>query len=264
MAWVQDAAKGGTVSASVPVRFWEIDFLRGLAVCLMILLHLLDDLYYFCGFKGIHPLAWMVWQRVTAGIFIILAGISLSLNRSRGEKLGIKSPHWFLRHSLLRGIKIFAWGMAVTLVTRAFLREGFVRFGVLHFLGLAMIAGIPFVKLRYENLWLGLFSLGIGSYFARFQLKTAWLFWLGIRPRNFFSVDYFPFFPWFGLVLWGIFIGNTLYRDAERRFDLHDYHNPAIRWGCFLGRNSLVLYLIHQPLFIAVLYSLGLIKGFRG
>lgn len=261
---VQDVAKSGSAPVIVPARFWEIDFLRGLAVCLMILLHLLDDLYYFCGFRGIHPFVWMVWQRVTAGIFIILAGISLSLNRSHADMLGTKLPHGFLHHNLRRGIKIFAWGIVVTLVTRAFLRVGFVRFGILHFLGLAVIAALPFVKLRYENLWLGLICLGIGSYLARFQLGVPWLLWLGLKPRNFFSVDYFPFFPWFGLVLWGIFIGNILYRDSQRRFHLNDYsHNSAIRWGCFLGRNSLVLYLIHQPLFIAILYSLGLIKGFR-
>lgn len=258
----RDVAEG--ISESVSVRFWELDFLRGIAVCLMVLLHLWDDLYFFCGFKGLHPLIWMVWQRVTAGIFIILAGVSLSLSSSRATARGIQSSDGFpvrARHNLQRGIKIFGWGMTVTLVTRLFLREGFVLFGVLHFLGLAIAVSFPFLKLRYENLWLGLACLGIGSYFARFQLEVPWLLWLGLKPRNFFSVDYFPFFPWFGLVLWGIFIGNTLYHGSIRRFDLNDLHlYPAIRWGCFWGRNSLTLYLIHQPLFIVVLYSMGLIK----
>ncbi len=73
-------------------------------------------------------------------------------------------------------------------------------------------------------------------------------------------LDYFPILPWFGLVLVGIFLGNTLYRDYKRRFPIKDVSNhPISRAFIFLGRNSLIIYLLHQPILIAVLYLLGFV-----
>ena len=38
--------------------------------------------------------------------------------------------------------------------------------------------------------------------------RTIWLLPLGIHPATFFSVDYEPIFPWFGVVLIGMGLGE--------------------------------------------------------
>jgi len=69
-------------------RFWEIDFLRGLAIIMMILFHLLYDLNYFGEYNlNLHSGFWWYFARMTATIFILLVGISLTLSFSRAKKI---------------------------------------------------------------------------------------------------------------------------------------------------------------------------------
>ncbi len=73
-----------------------------------------------------------------------------------------------------------------------------------------------------------------------------------------YSVDYFPVFPWFGVFLIGIFLGNVLYPKYERRIQIPDLSRFfVVRFFCFLGRHSLTIYLLHQPILILLLYVLG-------
>jgi uncharacterized membrane protein len=81
---------------------------------------------------------------------------------------------------------------------------------------------------------------------------------LGFEPNFFFSFDYFPILPWYGVVLIGIFMGNLIYPESKRRFDIPDFSDNIIsRSLSFLGKHSLKIYLIHQPIIIMLLYALG-------
>jgi uncharacterized membrane protein len=101
----------------------------------------------------------------------------------------------------------------------------------------------------------------LGAYLKGFAFNFFWLSWLGFRPAQFYSVDYFPLLPWFGVVLMVIFFGNLLYSDYSRRFQLVDLSFfSGIKVLCFLGKHSLLIYLLHQPLIIAVLYLLGMVN----
>jgi uncharacterized membrane protein len=90
------------------------------------------------------------------------------------------------------------------------------------------------------------------------------LLWLGFVPYNFYTLDYFPIFPWFGLVLIGIFLGNKFYQDGKRGFKLPDLSGSFIvdLLGT-LGRNSLAIYLVHQPIIVATLFLLGIVPSLR-
>ncbi len=93
------------------------------------------------------------------------------------------------------------------------------------------------------------------------HVDTRWLTPIGITPQPYPAVDFFPLIPWFGVVLLGVFLGNLLYADNKRQFPL-----PA--WGDFfpfnalefMGRHSLVIYMIHQPIILLVLYLLGIVR----
>lgn len=244
-------------------RFWEIDSLRGFAIIMMIAYHLIYDLNYF-GVYNFNIYSGFFWYfaRATAFIFIFLVGISLTLSYSRA----IKSKEYSTEKELFakyskRGLRIFSWGLFITLVTWIFLGDDFIVFGVLHFIGISIILEYPFIKHGYLNLCLGILFIAVGLYLRNFTFDSYWLVWLGFIPHNFHTVDYFPLFPWLGVVSIGLFFGNLLYKNYIRKFELPDLSNfYLIRLFCFLGRNSLLIYLIHQPVLIILLYSFGILN----
>jgi uncharacterized membrane protein len=167
------------------------------------------------------------------------------------------------RPYLLRGLKIFGCGMLFTLVVWA-ARVGYVHFGVLHLIGFASIAAYPFLRERGLNffLWAVLFTGGYFLLTPRFDYP--WLLLLGLVPEAYYPNDYFPVIPYFGVVLLGIFLGNTLYGPEGRRFLLPDIsHWPPIRGLQWLGRHSLIIYLTHQLVLFGIfgiLVALGFIR----
>ena len=248
-------------------RFWEVDFLRGLAVILMIAYHFIFDLSFFQIYtlNLSYGLLWY-FPRVIAGIFILLVGISLYLSYSRAEisELYSRDRDFFLKY-LKRGVWIFSLGLVITLATWIFIREEFIIFGILHFVGLAIIIAFPLLKYnqryKYLNLFLGLLFVAAGFYINSFTFNFNWLLWLGFIPQNLVTVDYFPLLPWFGMLALGIFSGSVLYRNYHRQFKIPDLssHLP-VRLFTFLGKHSLIIYFIHQPILLLMLYFLGVLN----
>lgn len=238
-------------------RFWEIDVLRGIAIIMMVLYHLSYDLYFLGDFPiKIYSLSWTLFQRTTASLFLLLVGISLTISYSK-LKSKYQKKELFIRN-LKRGIKILAWGAVITIFTFIFLTNGVIIFGILHLIGVSIIISFPLLEYKYKNLVLGLIVILIGIYLSNFTFDTTYLLWLGFEPNSFFSFDYFPILPWYGVVLIGIFLGNLVYPESKRRFSIPDFSGNIISRGLsFLGKHSLKIYLIHQPLIILILYALG-------
>ena len=240
-------------------RFWEVDSIRGLAIIMMISYHFIFDLTFF----GIYPfdinsgLLW-IFARVTAFTFIFLMGVSLTLSSSRAQ---ITGEGKLFKKYFKRGIKIFSLGLLITIATFIFIPQEFIIFGVLHFIGISIILAYPFLKRKSLNLFLGIIFIIMGIYLGNFTFDFSWLVWLGFIPNTLQTVDYFPLLPWFGVVLIGLFFGNILYKDYIRQFEIPDLSkNYIIRIFTFLGRNSLIIYLIHQPILIIILYLLGVVN----
>jgi uncharacterized membrane protein len=184
-------------------------------------------------------------------MFILLAGISLTLSYSR---ISDKKPGEIRRKYFSRGLKIFGLGMVITLVTWAFIGQDFVLFGVLHLIGFSIILGQFLVKKSRLSLFLGISLILAGLFIQAFTFGFPWLAWLGLRPEGFYSVDYVPVLPWFGLFLIGTFMGNMLYPEGKRRFKMKDSNSRLLAPLRFLGRNSLVIYFLHQPVLILALW----------
>jgi len=240
-------------------RFWEIDFMRGVAIIMMVSYHSAFTLYYFDAFSiEVNKGYWRILGRSTAIIFILLVGISLTLSYSKTKHFKSKKEMWV--KYILRGVKIISWGLLITLITFIFLKEDYVRFGILHFIGLSIILGFPLIRYKIINLIIGSASILIGFYLESISISSSLLIWVGIHPNSFYTIDYFPLFPWFGLILFGIFLGNILYGGYKRAFNLPDLSNVSlVKFFTFMGRNSLILYLLHIPFIIIVMVLFGII-----
>jgi uncharacterized membrane protein len=146
----------------VEQRFWEVDAARGVAIAMMVVYHLTYDLDYFGGYDIESTSGfWARFADATAGAFLFLVGVSLAISYSRATA-GRPGRSLFGKY-LLRGIRILAYGMALTVVFLVF-GMGVVAFGILHLIGVSIILAYPLLRYRYVNLFLGLSIIAVGVY----------------------------------------------------------------------------------------------------
>ena len=199
---------------------------------------------------------WALFADVTAGLFLFLVGVSLAISRARTPLRG-----WRLFGKYLaRGLRILAYGVVLTSVFLV-LGMGIVAFGILHLIGVSIILAYPFLRLRFTNLVLGALIFAAGQYVLAQDLysQSFWLLPFGVVPEGVIMPDYRPLLPWFGVVLIGLFFGNAVYGDGRRPEITEDKAPVLARPLLPLGRNSLFIYLVHQPIIIALLAVLGVV-----
>jgi len=233
-------------------RYWGLDSVRGIAIVLMLAYHFFFDLNYFRVAEfGFRQPAWRAFQIIIGSLFLLVVGISLSISRARVKKLEEREIR---KKYLLRGLKIFAVGLLITAATWIYPNRGVIIFGILHMIGLSIILSIPFLKLKKANLALGLIFLAAGLFLREMRFAFPWLLWLGLVPRGFYTLDFYPLIPWFGLVLTGLFIGKHAYPGGLRSLKLTRLGNLVpFRFLSFLGRHSLLIYLLHQPVLVGII-----------
>jgi uncharacterized membrane protein len=237
-----------------------VDAARGVAIAMMVVYHLTYDLDYFGGYDIESTSGfWARFADATAGAFLFLVGVSLAISYSRATA-GRPGRSRFGKY-LLRGIRILAYGMALTAVFLVF-GMGVVAFGILHLIGVSIILAYPLLKYRFANLFLGLSLIAVGVYMRieGFSSESPWLLPFGVVPEGLVMPDYRPLLPWFGVVLLGVFAGNVVYGGGRRPALFAGKAPAAARPLLPPGRNSLFIYLIHQPILILLLAAFGVIE----
>lgn len=216
-------------------RFKELDFIRGLAILLMIVFHLIVDLKDFYSYNLEYLQGfWYAEGKLSAILFIFLCGLSSTLS------------HNSTRH----GIHIFIWAMLLTTITYAYNSDFYIRFGILHLLGLSLLLAPLLHSLQIRWLLIvGALSFFIGLLFSSHYTASPYLFPLGLQTSTFTSLDYYPLFPWFGFFVAGNIAGKHFYARKQPLFSI-----PFPKTITWLGRYSLAIYLIHQPILLAFLY----------
>jgi len=223
-------------------RIWELDFLRGIALVLMIYFHVIFDLVDIFGVKisytnGINYFI----GKISVILFIFISGISSTLSKS----------------NLKRGAQVFAIAMGITVVTHLVGNDLGVKFGILHLLGICMILYGLFKKVDSRILViLGLVIILAGLYFEGITLGNDYLFMFNLISPNFTSSDYYPLFPWMGIFLFGLVGGRYVYRDRKSILGFKLKDNPLL----MAGRNTLMIYIIHQPIILLILTGIFKLK----
>ncbi|MBI4174698.1 MAG: DUF1624 domain-containing protein [Candidatus Aenigmarchaeota archaeon] len=230
-------------------RFWEIDATRGIAVVLMVFFNYSFTLDYLRIYTITEVWGfWWLFPRLVAGAFILLAGISVTISYSRDSRI---------RKHLMRGIKIFGLGLLITAATYLLIPSATVWFGILHLIGTAIIISLLFMKWNPKLLiTAGIFAIILGALLESTAFGFPWLLWLGLMPYSFTTLDYFPLLPWLGVFMIGMAIGKLYYREGKRQFKIKELRTGTIG---FLGRHSLIIYLLHLPVLLVVLKILGLL-----
>lgn len=237
-------------------RIYFMDELRGIAIIAMILYHLFFSMYYIFNISLGNTLIgiFMPYEPLIAGVFIFLSGVSSSFSKS----------------NYLRGFKLLIVSLAITLVTAVIVPQLSIKFGILHFLACAIILFQILKKLIIKipvkigiaaSAVIFLLSFGVPQGYIGIKpvcyinlpwqiYKAYFLFPLGFPAPDFYSADYFPLIPWFFLFAAGGFAGIWAAKNSLPRF----MYKKKVPFLCFLGRHSLVIYIVHQPVIIGILW----------
>lgn len=247
-------------------RLWEIDCARTVAIAMMISYHVVYDFDFLGAPFGPDPFAgwWGALPEATASSFLFIVGVALWVTDARGR---VRSPkRWarWRRHAVRSG-RVMSAALLVTVVTFLLLPDRYVRFGILHAIAVSTLLAVPLLRIGLWNSAIGVGVIAVGVAVPEVDTDVPGGFVI-VRPEQFATVDYWPLLPWFGVVLLGVAAGSVLYPGGQRRpvmsaLAISDGRRlAAVNILAAPGRRSLWVYLVHQPVLIAVL-ALGLIIG---
>lgn len=245
-------------SKNLTDRVFLIDEVRGFAILCMVLYHAVFDLiilfqisfpFFFSGFMN-------TTRDVFAGLFIFISGAACR----------------FSSNNLKRGAVCFGLGLLMTLATFLVVPGELIVFGILHMLGISMmlfsllsplldkcrpVIAVPILAVLFLLTYqitsgtlsiLGLFSVSLPDELYR----TSFLFPFGFPSPEFRSADYFPLLPWLFVFLAGSFFGTRLKQRRCPAFFYRMHCRPL----AILGRYTLYLYLLHQPIIYGIMSAI--------
>ena len=200
-------------------RITELDLLRTLAIVLMLVYHTAYDLWAFFDYDiDLWGGTWQTVRIVTASIFLIVSG----------------AASHFSRNLLRRALIVLGCAMVITLITYVYDPDTFIYYGILHLIGMGMLILIPLRRLKE---WL----IPLGLALTLTPPLTP--------PQS--SLDFYSPTPWIGLMLLGSGIGYFLF--VRNQFSILNSQFSILRLP---AQHALLIYLLHQPLLLSILYLL--------
>lgn len=249
-------------------RAWELDFLRGVAVLMMLFMHASWDIRYEFGVDTFEYLEtgwfWAFVHPIIVVLFVGVSGICCTLSRN----------------NIKRGLKILGATLlldgATFIATKFIGIECLIIFNVLAVLtcGIFLYSLISFIERKCHikadtvNVVMGLIGLYIvicGCNIHEMDFSTTSLLFLPIGFQiagEPWMADYMPLFPWLGVFLIGCVIGRVCYKDKKTVFaGRGKFAKKIMRPVEFIGRHSLIIYLAHQPLVYGILFLVFMLIG---
>lgn len=170
-------------------------------------------------------------------------------------------------------MKLTLYGILISLLSVILLPNHAIWFGILNFLGAAILLHIVLAPLtnRLSPLAGVILALALHFLLRDIQLGIIGPGWdlpnvlyttylgapLGLPPVYFTSTDYFPILSWYPVFLCGTYLYRLFLQcpDCQRRARIHI---PVLSG---LGRHSIAVYLIHQPILLLICYLLMGLPG---
>ncbi len=245
-------------------RYYLLDSVRGICILGMILYHTLFDIVAFFGVPVSEGFMYAVdiVRDFGACCFICLSGICIHFGKRPVKRL----------------LLISGAALIVSLVTYVVMPELPVIFGILTFMAFASFIMLflkkPLDKLPaipsavscfilflltfevYHN-YIGFYSLklfGLPEFLYRNYFTAA----LGFPFEGFASSDYYPVLPWIFMFLFGFFLWKIMKRSNGLMYIM----GVRIRFLEKIGRFSLYIYVIHQPVVLGILLLVFKLAGF--
>ena len=217
------------------MRYLFIDNLRGIAFLLMVIHHI----FYFKNLSNGYLTSYAdnifvhLSGTIARTLFIFLVGLSLSISDNKIKK------------RIKRSVEILIHALIISFVTYIYYPDIFIRFGVLHFISIASLLGTYFIdKKKLTFICMFLFII-----LKPLSVNNSFIDTITGAKINYNMMDYFPLFPWFGLVLAGLFIGKN--SDLSKIEKLFNNNNLLTK----IGQNCLNLYTFHV-IFLIIIYNI--------
>ena len=265
-------------------RLLEIDLLKGCAVILMMIFHV----FYLPKYMGLDissdALILKIIARISQFIFITLVGVNMVISYQRNKKKNkdnndknkdnnkenkdnksygdlYKNNNTFKQ--IIRAGYILLAAMCISLVTYLLFDDWYVKFGILHFIGISLLLLFKFVDNNYVLipanilvlvLW-GLKTIGSGGglglykYFSWVPERLAFI--VGLYNTNFKAMDHFPIVPWIAVMINGILVGKLMYTKTKRNYPILKKINDKVEENkplqiiAKIGQYSFKIYLVH-------------------
>jgi len=221
-------------------RVEGLDALRGVAIVAMVVYHFCFDLRYFgvARWDFEHDIRWLAARTLILSSFLLIAGISAALAR-RDPAADARWP----RHVAVIG----GAALLVTAASAIMFPRSFIWFGVLHAIALSLLLARLVIDRPRAALAAGVIVIAAGVMLSSQHFDNRMLGWLGFMTGKPMTEDYVPLFPWSGVLFLGIAAGHALVASNFAMLAPLARMPRALR---FLGRHSLAVYLVHQPLLL--------------
>lgn len=258
-------------------RIWELDFLKGFAIIMMIFDHILYDLKNLSSlfsnffelniplFNWLNEMGKIYWfselrffgQLFFISLFLVISGINFTLSKS----------------NLRRGIKLLIVSIIISIFT--FLIEFlikadvFIVFGIIHMYAICILLIYLFRKIYNNELFifiLGTIIIIIGfvfefwnyNYISNIKLVDIPELIIGTKA---YGSDSFGIIPYLGVMMLGTVIGNSIYNNKLSLIPIKNRKGiNIVKW---FGKNSLIIFLTHQVILYIFILGLGYLFGYR-
>ena len=233
-----------------------IDALRAIAVLAMIIYHFAWDLGFF---NIVDPVVvnsgwWKIFAVSIGSSFLFLSGFSF----------------WFFSYSGINFRKFFkrililiAAALIVSLGTYQADSNTFVFFGILHLLSACTLLGILIYRIPPTLIiFIGLLIIIFEPYLISEFYEPKYLAWTGLYSGSTGSVDFYGFIPWSSAYIFGLGFSKIIFRKRGEEIRINNFlffktsrNSILIKIFFWMGRNSLLVYLTHQPILMGLIYT---------
>lgn len=226
-------------------RFDRLDALRAVAILWMAAFHFCFDLNYFRFIQEnfYRDPFWTVQRTMIVTLFVFVSGFGQAIAWEQQQTW----PRFWRRWAQVAGCALL-----VTVGSYLMFPRSYISFGVLHgFAVMLILTRLTAGAGRW--LWpMGLVAVLLPQLVQHVFFDTRLTNWVGLVTRKPITEDYAPILPWIGVMWWGLAAGQWVLK--HRRTWVAGALAPQLAPLAVLGRWSLSFYMVHQPVFIGLLW----------